>query len=264
MVEIYRHLIGARIRSQLEYRTSFVMSTVGSFLATFLDFVVIAVIFTHLPRLEGWTIHQVAFLYATSAISFGITDLFVGHFDRIGEMIRTGEMDVILIRPLGSLFQLVSADFQLRRVGKILQAAAVLAYALPGLDVSWTVVDLAFLLVMLAAGTVIFTSVWICGVALSFWTTETTELNNAFTYGGAFLTSYPLEIYGVWVRRLLAIGIPMAFVNYFPALYLLHRDDPFGSPTVLRFLSPVVALAAAAVAGSFWRIAVRHYRSTGS
>jgi ABC-2 type transport system permease protein len=179
-------------------------------------------------------------------------------------MIRTGEMDVILIRPLGSLFQLVSADFQLRRVGKLLQAVVVLAYALGGLHVAWTVVDVGFLLVMLAAGTTIFTSVWICGVALSFWTTETTELNNAFTYGGAFLSSYPLEIYGVWVRRLLAIGIPMAFVNYYPSLYLLDRDDPFGSPTLLRFVSPAVALATAAIAGAFWRLAVRHYRSTGS
>jgi len=264
VVEIYLHLVGARIRSQLEYRASFVLSTLGSFLATFLDFLAIAVIFTHLPRLEGWSLHEVAFLYATSAISFSFTDLLVGHFDRIGEMIRTGEMDVILIRPLGSLFQLVSADFQLRRVGKLAQALAVLAYALAGLQITWTPLRAVFLLVVLLAGTVIFTSVWICGVALSFWTTETTELNNAFTYGGAFLTSYPLEIYGVWVRRLLAIGIPMAFVNYYPALYLLHRHDPFGSPAVLRFLSPLVALATAAVAGSFWRVAVRHYRSTGS
>lgn len=264
LLSIYGHLVGARIRAQLEYRTSFALNTIGSFLATLLDFVAITVLFAHLPHLAGWSLHEVAFLYACSQISFALTDLLVGHFDRIGQMIRTGEMDVILIRPLGSLFQLVASDFQLRRVGKLLQGLAVLGFALSGIEVTWSSFDIALTAVVIASGSVIFTSVWICGVAVAFWTTESTQLNNAFTYGGAFLSEYPLEIYGIWVRRLLAIAIPMAFIVYFPALHLLERDDPFGWPQALRFASPLVALATAVVAGTVWRIAVRHYRSTGS
>ena len=59
-------------------------------------------------------------------------------------------------------------------------------------------------------------------------------------------------------------AIPMAFVCYFPALYILRKHDPLGLPSFLRFASPLVAALAAVVAGTIWRIAVRHYRSTGS
>jgi ABC-2 type transport system permease protein len=87
---------------------------------------------------------------------------------------------------------------------------------------------------------------------------------NAFTYGGAYLTSYPLSVFGDWFRRLVAFGVGLAFVNYFPSLYILDKSDPLGFPRALQFASPVAAAALAVVAGLTWRVAVRHYRSTGS
>jgi ABC-type uncharacterized transport system permease subunit len=66
-----------------------------------------------------------------------------------------------------------------------------------------------------------------------------------------------------WLRRLLAFVIPMAFVAYFPALYVLDKPDPLGLPRFLQFLSPLGAITAAVVAGAAWRTAVRHYQSAG-
>jgi ABC-2 type transport system permease protein len=86
---------------------------------------------------------------------------------------------------------------------------------------------------------------------------------NAFTYGGSFLTQYPVSIFGPWVRRLLAFVIPMAFVCYFPALYVLDKPDELGLPHWLSFASPAVAVLTVLVAGLLWRNAVRHYRSAG-
>lgn len=257
-------MVGARARAQLEYRASFVVNLIGAVTGPFIDFLVILVVFSHVPRLRGWSIEEVALLYGMSGIAFGITDLVVGHLDRFGQMVRMGELDVMLVRPLGSLFQVVAHDFQLRRVGKCAQALVVLAVAITRLDVAWTIGKVTVLGSAIVAGAVIFTSVWLLGAAVCFWTTETAEINNAFTYGGSFLTSYPLDIFGVWVRRLLAFAIPMAFVTYYPALYILGKSDPFGSSPLLRFASPLVAAITAVVAGSGWRVAVRHYRSTGS
>ena len=58
--------------------------------------------------------------------------------------------------------------------------------------------------------------------------------------------------------------IPLAFVTYFPGLYLLDKPDPLGFPAAFQFLAPVVAFAFAALTGFVWRTSVRHYRSTGS
>lgn len=263
-LRLYARLVGAQIRSQLQYRLSFSLDLAGMFLISFLDFVAVLVIFHNVPQLSGWSVQEVAFLYATSAIAFNLTDLAIGHLDLFPRMIRDGAFDTLLVRPRGTLLQVIASDFALRRVGKAAQGVLVLVYAISALHVRWDAGRVSMVVVMLAAGMLIFGSVWVAGSCIAFWTTEGGEFTNAFTYGGNFLTQYPIDIYSAWARRFLAYLVPMAFVCYFPALYVLDKPDPLGLPRVLQFLSPLVAVAAACVAGTIWRAAVRRYRSVGS
>lgn len=261
---LYRRLVAARLRSQWQYRTSFFLNLGATFAITFVDFLVVLVLFRHIPSLRGWTVEEVAFLYGLSGIGFAVADMVVGHIEETHVLIRSGQFDVLLVRPAGTLLQVVAGDLALRRLGKALQAGAVLAYAVAALDLAWTPDRFVLAAVAVAAGAVIFASVWILGACIVFWTVEGSEFSNAFTYGGSLLTSYPLNVFGPWLRRLLAYALPLAFVTYFPGLYLLDRPDPLGLPRVMQFLSPAVAALLFALATSLWRVAVRHYRSTGS
>jgi ABC-2 type transport system permease protein len=261
---LYVRLVSAQVRSQLQYRLSFALDLTGAFLIAFIDFAAILIIFENVPQLEGWTLHEVAFLYAATSVSFAFVDLVIGHLDLFPRMIREGTFDVVLTRPRGSLLQVVASDFALRRVGKAVQGVLVFGFALTGLDIDWDAGRVAMVGLMVVAGAVIFAAVWIAGATIAFWTVDGGEFTNAFTYGGNFLTQYPISIYGEWVRRFLAFVIPMAFVCYFPALYVLDKGDPLGFPRAFQFASPLVAVAAAAVAGVVWTFAVRRYRSVGS
>jgi ABC-2 type transport system permease protein len=262
-VRLWWRLVGAQVRSQLQYRTSFALTVVAQFLSSFLDFVAIVVIFANVPQLADWSVQEVAFLYAVSSITFGITDLLVGHLDLLPRLIRSGDFDIVLIRPRGTLLQIVGSDFQLRRLGKAAQGVVVLVYALASLDVDWTPSRVAVFALSIPSAIVIFTGVWIVFICLVFWTVDGGEFANAFTYGGNFLTQYPIDVFNDWMRRFLAYLVPLAFIAYFPALYILGKDDPLGLPHVLQFLSPAVAVATTLLAGAAWRFAVRHYRSAG-
>jgi ABC-2 type transport system permease protein len=199
-----------------------------------------------------------------AGISFAVTDMLIGHLDTFGELIRTGTFDVLLVRPHGSLFQVVASELAIRRLGKLAQATAVLVYALIAVHVAWTPLKVALLLVTLVSGTAIFAGVWIAGASISFWTTDIREVTNVFTYGGSFLASYPIGIFGAWLRRFLAFVVPMAFVAYYPCVTILGKHDPVAGQPWLGLLSPVVALATLAAGRQAWQIGVRHYRSTGS
>ena len=139
----------------------------------------------------------------------------------------------------------------------------VLGYALPGAGVDWTPGRVLVFATMVPAGVVLFAAMWVGGLCVLFWTIEGTEFSNAFTYGGQYLTQYPIDIYSDWLRRFLAYLVPTAFVAYFPALYVLGKEDPLGLPSALQFCAPLIAVAAACLAGLTWRLAVRHYRSAG-
>jgi ABC-2 type transport system permease protein len=262
-LSLYGRFVVAHIRSQLQYRVSFALDLFGMFAISFLDFIVVLIIFSNVPRLGAFSVREVALLYGASGLAFAFADIAVGHLDEFNERIRTGTFDLFLIRPRGTLFQVVASDFHLRRVGKAAQSLIVLVYALAALDIPWTLGRALMIPVMVVSGTAIFVSVWLFMICIVFWAVEGREAANAFTYGGHFLTQYPIDIYASWLRRLLAYLIPMGFVAYFPALYVLDKADPLGLPSVLRFSSPVVAVLAGVTAAAMWRFAVRHYRSAG-
>jgi len=264
LLRTYALLVRAHIRSQLQYRTSLALELLATFMLTFLDFVAILVIFGQVSALEGWTVSEVALLYGIACIAFALTDLVVGHLDFLSQMIRDGSFDQVLTRPLPSLLQVVASDFSVRRVAKGLQGAVVLAVALAHVDIHWTAGRIVMLPVAVVAGAVIYGAVWVGLATIAFVIVDAIEFVNAFTYGGNFFSQYPLDIFSLWLRHLFVFVLPVGFVAYFPALYLLDRPDELGLPEAFRFVSPLVAVVAVAAAWVLWGSAVRRYRSVGS
>lgn len=262
-VALWGRLIHARIRAQLQYRTSFALDVLGNFLISVLDFAVILVIFSNVPQLGGWSVAEVALLFGIAGLGFAVADLLVGELDHFPRLVRDGGFDLVLIRPRGSLFQVVTANFQLRRVGKALQAFLVLVLALGFVDIAWTPERAAMLALAVPAAAVLFVSVWVAAICVVFWTVDGGESANAVTYGGQFLTQFPLDLYDRWLRQLLLYVVPLAFISYLPAAFLLGKPDPLGLPPWLGLASPLVATAAALLASLVWGGAVRHYRSAG-
>ena len=261
---IYGRLVATGIRSQYQYRMSFWMQFVGTAVLTVLDFVAILVMFHHLPQLAGWTLADIAFIYGASYIVFKLADAVMNSMDRIPLLIRMGTFDQVLTRPLGSLGQVLTVELAPRQVGAALQGLGIFVFSLVRLDLEWTPAKIAVFVSMQVSAFVIFCALFVATNAVAFWITDAREVANAFTYGGNYLTQYPMHVFGLWFRRILGYGFVLAWIVYFPSLYILDKSDALGAPPVFRFLSPVAAVLVAVVAAVVWRAAVRHYRSTGS
>lgn len=250
------------MRAALTYRMSFWMLTIGGLFLGGLDMVGILVMFQTVDTLGGFTLTEVAFLYGAAGFGLAVADLVVGQVERLGQLVRLGKLDVMMIRPLPLLIQVCAEQFALRRVSRVLLTAGIFGWGAAYVD--WTPLRVAVAASMLACGAVIFGAVWIAFASIQFWTADSAEIANAFTYGGSTVTQYPLAIYPSEVIKALTFAVPLAFVNWYPALYILDRDDPLGQPTAFQFASPVAALVLVGVAGLVWRTGVRHYTSTGS
>ncbi|MEV0262150.1 ABC transporter permease [Streptomyces sp. NPDC050617] len=252
------------VRSTMAYRASFLMTAAGNFLGSGLDFVSILLMFSHIEALGGFTLAEVALLYGATSTSLGLADLFLGSMDRIGQRVRDGTFDTLLVRPVPVFAQVAADRFALRRLGRITQGVLVLCLGLAGADIVWTPLNVLLIPVMLISGAVIFGSVFVVGAAFQFWATEAAEVQNSFTYGGNTLLQYPPTVFAKDLVRGVTFVVPLAFVNWLPALRLLGREDPLHLPGWVGLCGPLVAAAMAALAGLAWRTGLRSYRSTGS
>ena len=251
-------------RAAAQYRTSLVVLSVVSVIWAALEFAAVAIVFTAIDRLAGFSLAEVAFLYGTAATSLAIANLLLGNLERVGLRVRDGSLDAMLVRPISPLVQLAANDFQIRRFGRVAQAAVVLVIAITAIDVQWTPDRVLLIPAMVLAGAVIFGSIFVLGGAFQIMANDAAEVMNAFTYGGQQMTQYPLAVYGRDVLRIVTFLIPLAFINWYPALRILSHPDPLGLPTVLQFAAPLVAVLFAGVAAVAWRAGLSRYTSTGS
>ncbi|MFJ2773347.1 ABC transporter permease [Streptomyces sp. NPDC087300] len=252
------------IRSLLAYRVSFALTAFGNFAVTAFDFAAILLMFSQVDRLGGYSLAEIAFLYGASGTAFGLTDLALGSMDRLGRRVRDGTLDTLLVRPAPVLAQVAADRFGLHRIGRVLQGAVVLAYALVVLDIDWTLLKAAMIPLMLLCGAGIYASVWVAGAAFQFVAQDAAEVQSAFTYGGNTLLQYPPTLFSKELVRGVTFVLPLAFVNWLPALYVLGRPYPLDLPQWVAFTPPLVAACCLTLAGLAWRAGLRSYRSTGS
>jgi ABC-2 type transport system permease protein len=261
---IYVKMITIQIRSQREYASNFLLSIAGTFLFSSLELAAILILFTNIHSLGSWTAPEVVFLYAASSTSYAIADSLLGALDLLPEMIRTGDFDGFLYRPRSPYLQVLTSDIQLNRLGRLLQSVIVLVVVIVGfVGVRWSLLHVVVLLAALSSGAVILGAVWTTGACLCFWIDGAGEFVKTFSSGAAFVTQYPVSVYPSWLQRAVTYIVPLAFVIYIPASYIL--DKPF-VPQLGRWaglVSPAVALLAAAVAGMVWHVSLKRYRSAG-
>jgi ABC-2 type transport system permease protein len=248
----------------MQYRVSFILMTLVSFVITGSDLLAILILFNYFGELAGWRAGEVALLYGLAMVAHGLSEMIAAGFDVFPRTIQQGEFDRVLLRPVGIFVQVLAADFQLRRLGRVAQGALALALAIAWTSITWTPLKVLYLLTALASGVVMFSALLVLGAVLCFWTVQSIEIVNTVTYGGTEMASYPLPIYHELLQRFFTFIVPLAFVAYFPALHLLDRPEAQDLPSWLPGMTPVAAAMLALIAWLAWRGGVRHYQSTGS
>ena len=103
---IWGQLVGARIRADWQYRTSFFLFLISQTLIASLDLAVIATIFSQVNELGGWSGAEVALLFGLAGVGFGLADLLVSQVELASRHIKEGTFDLFLLRPLPTLLHL--------------------------------------------------------------------------------------------------------------------------------------------------------------
>ena len=258
-MKVYLKTIIMNIKSQLEYRKAFIISTFGSFLITLLLIVAVYFLFMNFNQIGDWSFYEVAFLFGISFFNFSLAEMFLRGLDHFDDTIRKGEFDRLMIRPQNLLIQATSMEFDLSKLGRMFQSLLIIIISLLKINVDWSLYKAITLILMNIGCFTIFFGIFILKATFCFWTINGLEFMNILSEGGKKVAQYPIDIYEKWFRVFFTYIVPFGIVNYFPVMYLFGKSNiwyygitPLG--TTIFFITCLF----------IWKIGIKHYESTGS
>ena len=254
-------LASASLRSQMQYRAP--SSSARDRSAVVIDLAPVWILARFFGHLEGWSFAELALLYGMVASSWA-TSRWPARLRELLDVSRAGRSRPLLLAPARRDPAGRLARFEVRKLGRIAQALVVLAIAACVLRLGARA--LAWVALGVAGGLLFFAGVVIVGAAIAVLdarpdagVAEHADLRRRAAF------TYPVSIYSTWFRRVLTYGVPLAFVNYFPALAALGRDArPRAGRPSSPWLSPFVCLVVLLFGLAAFTRGLRRYESTGS
>lgn len=249
------------LKRSLQYRLNFILlciSVAPIHLIQMLFSWFIAKRFDGFGTWDGWNL---IFLYGVLLTSYSIAQVFFRTLRYIENFVINGSLDVYFIKPIPILYGIIFNNLSVMEIfSQFLPSVVVLIISCIYNQINWTILKILVLLGAVIGGAFIQMALFLLIGSVSFWVMRSSNLERIFFVFKDFL-NYPLYVYGKKVVAFLTYILPLAFVNYYPSLYILDRED---SMCILNFMTVPVALALSCFAIFIWKISIDHYNSAGS
>lgn len=260
LFRIHRIFIVQELKRMMEYKGDFIVGIIGFLMVQISNLLFLWIIFTKVPDLMGWSLYEIVFIYGMSLIPKGIDHLFFDNLWAVGHFIvRKGEFDKYLTRPINTLFHVMAEKLQIDALGELITGIALVSITLPQLTVEWSVLKVVLAIVYIPFATLIYTGIKTATASVAFWSKRSGNIIFMF-YMVSDFAKYPATIYNELVRNIITYIIPFALTSYFPAVYILTGENP------LFNIGMTVLMGSALMAfGIFlWNKGTRAYESAGS
>jgi len=228
------------------------------------------IIFSNVDFISDWSEPQYfAFMATGMLINAIIEAFFMPNCANFSELIRTGNLDFALLKPIDTQFLISCEKMELPMINQILLACSLLGYALYQIGEPVSVLQIMAYLAFLVVGVTFFYSLMIALASTSIWLGRNQGLYDFWFYITVF-ARYPRSIYnGVDPDRLEAGEIlQSAFTFIIPILLVVTVPAEFIAKSMSDWRYPGISLGAsmAGLVLSRWTFtsALRSYRSASS
>jgi ABC-2 type transport system permease protein len=205
------HYLRFNLAAGMEYRASFVTQVLGMVLnnASFIVFWLI--FFDRLGAVRGYGFTEVMFLWALSAVGYGLAGVFLGNAGSLSRTIMLGELDVYLLQPKPVLPSLLASRMSISAWGDMLYGLvlyAVTQRVAPGPIALFLAFSLLFCLVL--------TSVRVLYHSLTFFLGNAEEFAGTASELVLLFCLYPGTIFEGPSAIVLHSLVPAALVAWIP------------------------------------------------
>lgn len=210
-------------QSQISYMGfSALLSYVAQIIQFASRFGVVWLMMLSFTDLAGFGLWEVLVIFALELFSYALANAFLQPFWRMRDLVFGGEMDFYLVRPVNTLYYIMTKGFAPGYTAHIVLSTVVLVtasvqlgrFTSPGF---WLLVILTILV-----GAGIQFGLICIPAFLTFWFGN---VGNLYRLVGRFreFVRYPLSVYPAFIQAICTFLLPYAFINHFPSLLLFEK-----------------------------------------
>ena len=248
------------IKKQLEYKLNFFLLCIAVIPINLLQLVFSVVLGGSFKSILNWNIPELIFLYCLLYLPYSIAQVFFRVFRFLDEFIVDGRLDSYFVRPQSVTYSIILNNLStMEIVSQLFPSVVLLCYALISLGVEWNMGKIGILFGAIVGGTIIQSCIFIIIGLISFWTVKSNQITDIYFKIMNF-AYYPMEIFSKQILRLLTYIIPLACINYYPAVYILGK----GTDSIKNYLALPIGIMMIIMTTAIWKTALRNYKSTGS
>jgi len=258
-LRIYRKILAQDIKSKMSYRADFIISTIGMIFTNIAGFVSFWILFRSFPSINGWSYHEMLFLYGFSLVSLTPVQCLFDNNWSLRQYVYTGDFIKYCFRPINLFFYFQSEVFDIKGLGQLAFGIATIAYSWSKIGLGFSALMLLKLIVFLLTASLIMIAMQNAAAATCFW------IQNSFyvldlAFGMKDYAKYPITIFSTVFKFIFTFVIPIAFIAYYPSLVILRPDEI----PLLSWLSPLVGIVFFYLSYRFWMYGAMKYSGTGS
>ena len=252
-------------KSWFQYRVDAVLKSLAVFLREATGIIVIWFTLLKFDSLNGWDIYEMLFLFSLLFLTYGIMIIFFTGLRDFGNTVRSGNFDRFILRPRGLLFQIifVNSDW-FAALGHGGLGIVLFLMSAGKVGIQWSLSSVIYYIFTVAGGVLIQGAVFLTLAALNIYLLNTNSLKDLVYWNARKFAGYPISIFHKAIQIFMIYVMPFAFVNYFPAQYLLRKDDMSAYPEIFMYITPVIGIVMYLLAYLFWRFSIRFYKSSGN
>lgn len=245
-------------------RGNLILTMVGSIVLQGTQLAFIGVLLGAFGAIGGWKTSDIALLFGLRMIAHGICTPVFGEHLNSAHVIRNGEWDRYLVRPVGPLIQLITRWFDAGSLGDLVLGIGVTVAAVGSMDREFPAAVWIYLLLAVLSGALTEAGIQFTISGLDFRWGPTRSLKLFIDQLMSNTGAYPISIFGPVGVVILTFVIPLAFIAYLPVAAVLGRADEMLIPNMLVWLSPLAGVFIFAFGVSFFGFMSRFYVSPGS
>jgi ABC-2 type transport system permease protein len=244
---------------ETEFRFSFVLWIFVNILWGTFRFLTVFLLFNTLGDIAGWSKEQALILSVISSITMSLLWVFVlPNLVLFPEMIRKGDLDFVLLKPVNTRFLVSTRYFEFDQVGRLIVAPILLVILIGQFHMTVSLVNIVSCLVVMFAGIVTIYNAYFFVTTLSFWLVSVENMQNLlFSFNDA--GQYPSQIFKGGIKVFFYFVIPVIFISTFPTQVLLGKTGLIAVP--ISLLGVVIS---SAISECFWNFALKRYSSASS